>query len=182
MSKKLSILIVTLKSRENLFLNLKRILKNQITPEVEVLVSCDEKELSIGTKRNNLLHNAAGDYICYVDDDDLVSPFYVSKILKAIEKTPDCVGIRGVITLKRIGPRIFEHSVQIKSWFEKDNIYYRCPNHLNPIKKEIAQSVGFPDLSNQEDRVFSFGLQDKLKTEILIEEPIYYYYPSSENE
>ena len=181
MNKKLSILIVTLKSRENLFLNLKRILKNQITPEVEVLVSCDEKEHSIGYKRNNLLQSATGDYVCYVDDDDLVSPFYISKILKAIENKPDCVGLRGVIILKGIGPRIFEHSVQIKSWYEKNNIYYRCPNHLNPIKREIAQSVGFPDISNQEDRAFSFNIQGKLKTETLIEEPVYYYYPSSED-
>lgn len=180
MNKKLSILIVTLKSRENLFLNLKRILKNQLTPEVEVLVSCDEKESSIGSKRNSLLHSATGEYICYVDDDDIVSPFYVSKILKAIEKKPDCVGIKGVITLKDIGPRLFEHSLQHTSWFERDNIFYRCPNHLNPIKKEIAQSVGFPNISDQEDRAYSFNLQGKLKTETLIDEPIYYYYPSSE--
>lgn len=178
--KKLSILIVTLKSRENLFLNLKRILKNQLTPEVEVLVSCDEKESSIGAKRNSLLHSATGEYICYIDDDDIVSPFYVSKILKAIEEKPDCVGIKGVITLKNIGPRLFEHSLQNTSWFEKDNIYYRCPNHLNPIKRDIALSVGFPNISDQEDRAYSFNLQGKLKTETLIDEPIYYYYPSSE--
>lgn len=181
MSKKLSILIVTLKSREHLLNGLRRVLKAQLTPEVEVLVSADEKESSIGSKRNSLLKTATGDYVCFVDDDDLVSPFYVSKILKATENTPDCVGIQGVITLKNVGPRVFIHSLQYTNWFEKDDIYYRCPNHLNPIKREIALSIGFPDISNQEDRVFSYNLQGKLKTETYIDTPIYYYYPSSES-
>lgn len=180
--KKLSILIVTLKSREKLLYGLKRVLKNQLTSDVEVLVSCDEKEASIGAKRNSLLNSAKGKYISFIDDDDLVSPFYVSEILKAIENNSDCVGIRGIITLKNIGPRIFEHSLKNTSWFEKDNVYYRCPNHLNPIKREIALSTGFPDISNQEDRAYSFNLQGKLKTESFIDMPLYYYFPSSEYE
>jgi glycosyltransferase involved in cell wall biosynthesis len=181
MSKKLSILIVTLKSREHLLNGLKRVLKNQITSDIEVLVSSDEKQASIGTKRNNLLKSATGEYVCFIDDDDLVSPFYVQEILKATKESPDCIGIQGIITLKNIGPRVFVHSLQYTNWFEKNNIYYRCPNHLNPIKKEIALSVGFPDISNQEDRAYSFGLQGKLKNEKLITTPLYYYYPSSEN-
>jgi glycosyltransferase involved in cell wall biosynthesis len=181
MNKKLSILIVTLKSRQHLFNNLKRILKNQLTDEVEVLVSSDEKENTIGAKRNELLKSATGEYVCFVDDDDAISPFYVSEILNAAKDAPDCIGIKGVITLKGVGPRIFIHSLQYKTWFEKDNIYYRCPNHLNPIKREIAQSVGFPLISNQEDKIYSHNIKDKLKTEKLIETPIYYYYPSSED-
>ena len=180
--KKLSILITTLDSRQKLFEPLKNNLRAQITPEVEVLISRDKGESSIGAKRNSLLNSATGEYISFVDDDDNVSETYVAKILKAIKDNPDCVGIEGIITLNDIGPRKFIHSLKYKHWFEEGEIYYRFPNHLNPVKREIALKVMFPDISNQEDRAYSYKIQELLKTETYIDEPIYYYYPSSERE
>ena len=182
MNKTLSILIVSLKSRKHLLNRLSDVLKPQMTPEVEVLVSLDEKQSSIGSKRNGLLRQAQGKYVSFVDDDDLVSSDYINKILNAATNNSDCIGIEGVITLKEFGPRVFIHSLKYKEWFEKDGIYYRNPNHLNPIKRDIALSVGFPNISNQEDKVFSYNIQSKLRTETYIETPIYYYYPSSEGQ
>ena len=178
--KKLSILIVTLDSRQEMFQTLKNNLHAQITPEVEVLISKDNGESSIGAKRNSLLKTANGEYISFIDDDDNVSITYVVKILDAIKNKPDCVGIEGIITLNDIGPRKFIHSLKYKNWFEEGEVYYRFPNHLNPIKREIALKVGFPDISNQEDKAYSYNIQGLLKTETYIDEPIYFYYPSSE--
>jgi glycosyltransferase involved in cell wall biosynthesis len=181
MSKKLSILIVSLVSRKTMLDSITRFLKAQVTADVEVLVSIDNGERSIGAKRNELLKSATGEYVAFVDDDDYLSPFYVKNIIEAIKDKPDCVGITGVILLKKEGPRIFKHSLQYKHWFEENEVYYRCPNHLNPIKREIALSAMFPDMSNQEDRVYSSNLLGKLKTETNIETPLYYYIPSSES-
>lgn len=180
MNKKLSILIVSLKSRKSMLDNITRFLKVQMTPEVEVLVSVDSGEHSIGTKRNELLRSATGEYTVFVDDDDYLSPFYVKSILNAIKDSPDCIGITGVIMLKKEGPKLFKHSLQYKHWFEENKIYYRCPNHLNPVRREIALATMFPDISNQEDRAYSFNIQNKLKTETNIDEPLYFYIPSSE--
>ena len=108
----------------------------------------------------------------------MISPFYVFGILQAIQSKPDCCGLEGIITQRNIGPKKFVHSLKYEDWFEKDDIYYRCPNHLNPIKREIALDAKFPDKSWQEDKDFSERLKGKLKTEVYISGPIYYYYPS----
>ena len=73
MSKKLSILTVTLKQRMPVFENLARVLKTQANSSVEMLAVCDSGEKTIGAKRNELLEAAKGDYVVFVDDDDMVS-------------------------------------------------------------------------------------------------------------
>lgn len=179
MNKKLSILTPTLYSREGIFKNLAKVLKSQSNADVEMLAVCDNGEKTIGQKRNELLNAAKGDYVVFVDDDDMISPFYIHGILTAIKDNPDCVGIEGIITQAGIGPKKFVHSLQYNDWFEKDDIYYRCPNHLNPIKREIALDCMFPEISWQEDKSFSERLKGKLKTEVYIKGPIYFYYPSN---
>ena len=179
MSKRLSILTVTMDSRQGVFRNLARVLRSQSNHEVEMLAISDNGERTIGAKRNDLLKAAKGDYVCFVDDDDMVSPFYVHGILSAIKDNPDCVGIEGIITQKNIGPKKFVHSLQYQDWFEKDDVYFRCPNHLNPIKREIALDTMFDDISWLEDKNFSEKLKGKLKSEVYIKGPIYFYYPSS---
>jgi len=178
MSKRLSILTPTLNSRKQLFQNLAKVLKAQSNSQVEMLALCDDGEQSIGKKRNELVEAAKGDYVVFIDDDDMISPFYVFGILEAIKNNPDCCGIEGIITERRSGPKKFVHSLKYTDWFEKDDVYYRCPNHLNPIKREIAMDVKFPELYFGEDKDFSHKLIGKLKTEVFINGPIYYYYPS----
>lgn len=179
MHKKLSILTCSLGSRSQIFQNLARALKMQSNQEVEMLANIDNGEKTIGAKRNELLEAAQGEYVIFVDDDDMVSPFFVSQILTAIKHNPDCCGIEGIITQKNIGPKKFIHSIQYQDWFEKDEVYYRCPNHLNPIKRQIALEAKFPNQSWQEDKEFSARLKGKLKTEVYIKEPLYFYYPSN---
>jgi glycosyltransferase involved in cell wall biosynthesis len=180
MSKALSILIASTRNREHMFNNLMRFLKVQKTSEIEVLASIDNGEKTIGTKRNELLKASVGKYVCLVDDDDMISPYFVNMIVNATKNNSDCIGIKGIITLKNTEPRLFIHTIKCKDWYEDNNVYYRNPNHLNPIKREIALDTMFPDISNQEDRMFSHWIQPKLKTETFIETPLYYYYPSSE--
>lgn len=182
MNKLFSILIVSTTNRKPMLDNLLRFIKIQKTPEVEVLVCIDSKESSIGAKRNKLLREATGKYVSFVDDDDMISPYYVSSILNAAKNDADCIGLKGIITLKNSIPKLFIHSVKYDSWFEKDDVYYRFPNHLNPIKRELALDTMFPEISNQEDRAFSYKIKSKLKTETFIDTPLYYYYPSSEHE
>lgn len=184
--KKLSILICSIKGRERLLRNLVNVLGNQATDDIEILVEVDNKEISIGAKRNILLRKARGDYVVFIDDDDLVSDDYTSKILKAIETSPDCCAIEGEIDhMKRIreGRRFhrhrctqkFIHSIQYEKWFERDGIYYRCPNHLNPIKRKLVGQIMFPEMNQGEDKDFSLRILSLLKTEVFIKGIIYYY-------
>ena len=51
---------------------------------VEIITETDEGNLSVGTKRNKVLDRANGEYVCFIDDDDMVTPIYVSKIFIAL--------------------------------------------------------------------------------------------------
>lgn len=176
MNKKLSILICSLQERADKLRKLLNRLEPQKTEEVEILIELDNRERSTGEKRNALIEKAAGEYIAFVDDDDLVSTDYIQKILAASETSPDCIGMEGLITFQSKNiTRKFIHSMKYSSWFTKDDVYYRCPNHLNPVKRDIAKKVGFLNISVGEDHDYSNRLFPLLKTEVYIQEPIYYY-------
>ncbi len=146
---------------------------------VEMLASVDSGEKSIGQKRNELLLAAKGDYIVFIDDDDLVACNYVSSIINAImNKKPDCVGIKGVLIEKNKPNQYFLHSIKYKTWYTKNSIHYRCPNHLNPVKRSLALDTRFENISSGEDYDYSLRLNEKLKTEVFINQILYYYYPS----
>jgi len=173
---KLSLLICSLKDRHEKLQRLLSCLKPQLNSKVEVLIETDQRKITTGAKRNILLKKAVGDYIAFIDDDDLVSDDYVSKILEAIKTKPDCVGIKGQVTFakKRIS-KPFIHSVKYATWFQKGGIYYRCPNHISPVKRKLALRIGFPDVYTQEDLKYSMELYPFLKTEVFIDSTLYYY-------
>ena len=145
------------------------------------IIKCDKLGKGVnsaGNVRNYGMQFVDTKWISFVDDDDMISPFYIRGILTAIQDNPDCVGIEGIITCTGMGPKKFIHSLQYTDWYEQNDVYYRCPNHLNPIKREIALDTKFPETSWQEDKDFSHRLAGKLKSEVYIKGPIYFYYPS----
>lgn len=175
MSKNLSILICTMQSRADKLSRLMDVLNKQTNSAVEILIKNDNGEMPIGRKRNLLLDEASGEYVAFVDDDDMVSNDYVTKILNAVQSKPDCCSLQGIITFQGKSPRTFIHSLQYKEWFERNNIYYRCPNHLNAVKRSLALAVKFPESNHGEDRDFSTRLLPHLQKEVVIPGVIYHY-------
>jgi len=178
----LSILICTLENREESFLRLLSSLSDQVKniEQVEILSEVDTGLISTGEKRNKLLNRATGKYLCFIDDDDEVSEDYVEKILKAIRSEPDCVGIKLNYFENGIFRGIAHHSIQFSAWrtihlggFIRS--YQRTPNHLNPIKTEFAKLVKYKHISHGEDFVWSGEVNQYLKSECEIAEPIYNY-------
>jgi hypothetical protein len=180
--KLFSILILSLYKRKDYLDRLKSYLEPQLSDSIEVLYNIDGGEKSVGQKRNELLEEATGDYIAFVDDDDIISNDYVSKILKALKTEPDVIGIHLLHKEDGILRGLTYHSLKYDHWWDevnKDNPalknYYRNPNHLNPIKREYAIQVGFPQINVGEDRWYSENILKFLKTEEYIESPIYEY-------
>lgn len=177
---KLDILIPTLPNRENFK---RRLLENLWQTGLEdCQVLTDNREgVSIGEKRNDLLNRATADYITFIDDDDLVAPNYIELVFKAIETKPDVVGMNLIMTTDGQNAERSFHTIQCREWFDKPyifqgkKIYFRCPNHLNPVKRELALQVGFPKISMGEDKDYSYRLLPLLKTEEWIDQPIYFY-------
>ncbi len=180
---KFSILVCSLEKRKNFLDRLMACLSPQIEgiDAVEVLIETDTGEKSIGAKRNRLIERSKGDYIAFVDDDDVVSSDYVNKILKAIETKPDVVGMHLLhFNDGHLGGFTY-HSLDYDSWFENQDKttgymrYYRNPNHLNPVKRGYALRTKFPEISMGEDKEYSKNILKFLKTEEYITEPIYIY-------
>lgn len=173
---KLSILIATMPTRKWKFHRLLNILDSQVPMNgcIEILWD-DAMDYNIGVKRNKLLDRACGDYIVFVDDDDLVSSDYVRKILEAMKGNPDCIGISGIITTNGKDEKQWHISKEYGTWYEKNGEYLRTPNHISPVKREIAQKIRFPEIAYGEDAVYSRNIHPHLHTENIVEGNIYTY-------
>ena len=172
---KLSILILTIPSREHLLQQMLRHLKPQIVGKpVEILVNRNPTQ-SIGKKRQTLLGMASGVYVVSADEDDYLARDYVDKILKATETNPDCIGISGVITTNGRNLKNWHISLEYKKWEYKEGVYYRSPNHISPVRRELALKAGFPDISHGEDAEYSRRLIGLLSTEVKIAGVLYTY-------
>jgi len=154
-----------------------QIKKGKFESDVEILSLMDCKSMTIGDKRNRLIEMSSGEYIVFIDDDDNVPDYYISEVLSAIKESPDCVGIRGVIKYENDAKTVFIHSLRYPQ-DEDINIYAkgRPPNHLNPIKREIACTVKFPDQNWAEDTSWANAIYFKLKTEKMIDKVMYVYF------
>lgn len=177
-----SILICTLDEREESFKHIYNKLLFQIKElglkkMVEIIYCKDNREYSIGFKRNKLLQKSKGKYINFLDDDDDVHDNYIAMIYQKLKKDPDCVSLKGIITFDGQNPRLFIHSIKYNDYFERDNIYYRPPNHLNVIRKSIGIQFNFPEINQGEDLDWAMQIARSglLKKEIEISEPYYFY-------
>lgn len=158
--------------------NLRQVLDCQLTSEVEVITDIS-MSYNIGTKRNKLLGLASGKYVVFIDDDDLISSDYVEKILEACKSDCDGIGISGVITTNGRNEMQWHISKDYMGWFERKNVYYRTPNHISPVKRELALAASFPETTFAEDYEYSMRLLPMLKTEVKISENLYFYHYES---
>jgi glycosyltransferase involved in cell wall biosynthesis len=184
---KLSILIPTVTGREEKMQRLRDIVIPQLEnapfengfPTVEILIAKDNKEISIGRKRQKLLEQAKGEYIVFIDDDDTVSSDYVSSILKnlgadAIGFLIDCYS-DGVYTGRAKASRIYPNWAENVDGFK----YVRTIYHKTPHLRSLALQTGFKDIRFGEDYEYCMRLSPLIKTENFIDKILYFYQYSS---
>ena len=181
---KLTILIPTIPERNVMLDALLSKIYCQLTEggfigQVQVITD-QSMNMTIGEKRNSMMRVAKGDYVCFIDDDDDISPDYIRLIMEGIETNPDCCSLIGEMTWNGTNPQLFEHSIKYNAYKTNINnriMYERFPNHLNCVKTSIAKQFEFPHWKSGEDteqacRMFNSGL---LKTEYEIKSVIYHY-------
>lgn len=144
-----------------------------LATKVEILVSMDQGQTPLGTKRNRQVHEASGEFICHVDDDDIVNPGYFYKILNAIEEYPtaDAILVRGRRTEAGGGPPVeFDYRLGgiEAEWTTIEGstipLIWRSPGHVCPIRAELIKSTPFDDVPTDEDIVWAQRLAPKLKS------------------
>jgi glycosyltransferase involved in cell wall biosynthesis len=181
----ISLLILSTPNRSALLSRLLDTLTPQLNKDVEVLVAID-RAANVGEKRNRLLRSASGQYVAFIDDDDNISARYVFAILEAIEREyPDCVGfkVRRFRDGRQEGEAI--HSRRFKRNLTREDksgwVFERTPNHLNPVRTDIAREVGFQSLPDMEDVDYAKRLRPLLTRETFVNEYLYdYLYVSPE--
>lgn len=172
---KLSILIPSTYDRLDCTRALVSKLNSQIQEGVSITTKFDNRELSIGAKRQLMIEESDSEYIVFIDSDDWVSDDYISSILTALQSNPDSVGFK----IKCEGTKFTEGIVTNKfpKWATVKGVYQRTPYQKSPIKREIALAIGYKDLRFAEDADYSKRLKKSklIKTEEFIDEYLYIY-------
>jgi cellulose synthase/poly-beta-1,6-N-acetylglucosamine synthase-like glycosyltransferase len=105
--------------------------------DVKILFAVDNKEMSIGAKRQALLNACAADYMVMLDDDDNLHDEYFEHVMPLLEKNPDCVGYYELVVGKTV--QEVKHSITCKQW--TDSPLQRTPFYKTPIRTELAKAV-----------------------------------------
>lgn len=152
---------------------------------VEVLVFLDNKQRTIGEKRDALVQIAKGDYVAFVDDDDDVTDDYVRVLVNAIKATsakePD------VITFKQLSSINDDESFEVSFGLNNENEgahqdggvwkpIKRKPFHVCAWKRSLVKDYHFPALQYGEDWGWIEQFIDKAEVEHHIDRVLHYYF------
>jgi len=176
-----NILIPTIGQRNDRFLTLLKDLLLQTEPmdgAVHVTALWNNGERPLSTVRQSLVDDAVGDYISFVDDDDQLPSYYVSKVFPLLDGV-DQIGWRMQCIQDGISLKPTFHSVCYPQWSEDDHGYYRDVSHLNPIRIELAREADFRRGEPPEDVSWANQMNGKVRTEHYIDDIMYVYRASS---
>ncbi len=180
---KLSILIRTIPQRKHLLDELLAVLNQQKTENVEIIID-DEYPKFTGKKNNDLILASYGNYVCFVDDDDLVPEYYVEKLLEAIKENPDVITLEGWCEQTHAPEYRYIQTLHNKGWTYDDNGTLLCDaTNISAVKREIALQCKVPDdMMYFEDRNYADILKTIAKTEIHISDIMYIHRYKTEKE
>ena len=155
-----SIMIPTLVERMVTFDHLMESIKekhSRICPDlkIEYCIARDNREKSIGNKRQALLQGAKGKYVSFVDDDDSLTDAYFEDALACIQGRFEVCRLRG-----QMAQYTFTHSIEntLTSPMARGQVFLRPPNHLNVMLGEVAKIVPFGDAVRGEDLDWTISL------------------------
>lgn len=151
--------------------------------EVEVIYEQDNKEISIGAKRQKLIDRATGKYMMMLDDDDWLGPDYIPQILEAAKDDPDTIGYLEEVSIEGRKFKTSCISMKWKQWDSNVGLYdyVRTPYFKNPIRTSLCKQVGCADMRFGEDADFAKKIHPLLKTEVFIDKKMYIYRYKHEN-
>lgn len=173
----LSILICSLPNRLNLLYRLITEINNQsIGRDVQILYLGDNKSMTVGQKRNHLLSNASGKYVTFIDDDDRISPEYISSIFEGIDRNPEVITFQVAKLFNGLPDRTQkfnkDYGKNHRSPDKKFNLM--LPNHLCVWRRDVIKEK-FPNSSLGEDWKWAELMVPHYTDEYHIEKILYTY-------
>lgn len=160
----LSILIPTIPERGKIFTELFNEVHKQVAymatvhptlGEIEVLVD-DSKRfldggLSIGKKREALVHRASGKYLCFLDDDESIAPNYVEVLVRLCQVNRDICTFSSLAKLDNFWMVVDMSMIWPHNEQARPGGIHRKPWHICPVRSSIAKKHSFPDNNYGED-------------------------------
>ena len=123
---------------------------SRIAPDIRYTIDIgfDNREMSIGSKRQKMIQNSLGKYSAFVDDDDEITDAYIEDMREMIRGGYQVMRLRG-----QIQQYTFTHSLEysLTSPMAIGEVFVRPPNHLNPMMTDIAKFVPYGNASQGED-------------------------------
>jgi glycosyltransferase involved in cell wall biosynthesis len=179
----LTIGILSLESRADMLSKLLQELERQqatlpSSNSVKIVLEVDNGDATVGGKRQKIINECSTEYLCFVDDDDLVEPTYLQSVLRALKGKPDCVTFKGIVTTDNHNPEQFRLSLHYPAGaWSKDaqGTHMRTPNHLCPMKIEIMRKVTYRDITSYEDALWGMWIHPLLHSQCHIDEVLYHY-------
>jgi hypothetical protein len=158
-----SILIPTIPGREKGLSDLVSTLREKLArlaPDLryEFCLAFDNREMSIGMKRQKLVEMAKGKYLSFIDDDDEITDAYIEDLWATIQGGYHTMRLRG-----QMSQYTFVHSTAITlttpmATKSEPPVFQRPPNHLNPLLSDVAKLVSFKDAVHGEDLDWTLSL------------------------
>ena len=176
MAIKLEIMILTMRTREKYLARILDCLEPQLTPEVRVTVSVCDQNYTLGENREMMRRASIGEYICFVDDDDVVPCYYVSTILPLLDGV-DIIGFEAQLYVDGdLDPHRDYHTITAGSWYNTEDAFYRDISHLQPIRREVALAAPMEGGHGEDGRwADNMRALKVIKTEHYIDKIMYYY-------
>ena len=178
---KLCICIPTVVGREPQFEYLFNKIGNQVrdlnlTDEIDCVVFKDNKEISIGMKRDRMYKMSKAYFTVQIDDDDDVADDYIKTVYDTIVANPDvdCIGYMERCVMDGV-TKYSKISLECNEWRTLPDGYERTPFFKVPIRTAVCQRVGVADMRFGEDHDFANRIKEHLKSEVFIDKALYYY-------
>jgi len=174
----LSVLVCSVAERcDNFAVEIQRRIYEQVNKldnpsEVEVIVLSDNRQMSIGTKRNHLVRMASGQYTVFVDDDDDIADDYVTSLLEATASGADVLTFRLEYRLNGKKKWTIKHSIH---YTDDNRRGTNTPRHTSAVRRDIALQLPFPETSYGEDAEWAKSLLKVAESEHIIDKTLYIY-------
>lgn len=160
----LSILTPTIPSRDDIFNKLRHEIANQYYnlrlthPTLgHVDFRSDDGQsfmdggLSIGKKRQSLVQQAKGEYLCFLDDDEDIAPNYLETLVRLCHSGKDVITFRSFIKNDFYWSVVDMRLGNSNEEATPDRIVKRNAWHVCPVRSKYAKMYKFEDSNYSED-------------------------------